>query len=155
MLCKVTFSDVLVPTSNLVFDAGAGFLMGQARLGPGRLHHCIRAIGCSDRAIDLCVTLNSSQMNTNNVTFRYVSRSLSRRISQGYTLSSKQTVQHIMAECIMSRDTSFASCMMAAYALDVHGNASTQARHAVAVAKVVSPRYRYACIYTTRSACAC
>jgi hypothetical protein len=41
----------------------------------------------------------------------------------------------------MSRDTSFASCMMAAYALDVHGNASAQARHAVAVAKVVSPRY--------------
>jgi acyl-CoA dehydrogenase len=50
---QVTFSNVLVPSSNLVFQEGAGFFMGQARLGPGRLHHCIRAIGCADRAIDL------------------------------------------------------------------------------------------------------
>jgi alkylation response protein AidB-like acyl-CoA dehydrogenase len=120
---EVTFSNVIVPSSNLVFEAGAGFLMGQARLGPGRLHHCIRAIGCTDRAIDL-----------------YVSRSLSRRISHSATLISKQTVQHTLAECIMSRDTAFASCMLAAHELDVHGNASKRARHALAVAKVVSPR---------------
>jgi acyl-CoA dehydrogenase len=56
-LFKVTFSNVIVPLSNLVFEAGAGFLMGQARLGPGRLHHCIRAVGCADRAIDLYVLL--------------------------------------------------------------------------------------------------
>jgi acyl-CoA dehydrogenase len=68
MFCKVTFSDVLVPTSNLVFDVGAGFLMGQARLGPGRLHHCIRAIGCSDRAIDLYVTSNDTEFITNQRT---------------------------------------------------------------------------------------
>jgi alkylation response protein AidB-like acyl-CoA dehydrogenase len=78
-----------------------------------------------------------------NVMFRFVSRSLSRRISPSSTLTSKQSVQHTLAECIMSRDTAFASCMMAANALDVHGNASRMARHAVAVAKVVSPRYRF------------
>lgn len=143
---QVTFSNVLVPASNLVFEVGAGFFMGQARLGPGRLHHCIRAVGCSDRAIDLYVPHSSVFCNIScenmpyNLMFRFVSRSLSRRISPSSTLSSKQTVQHTLAECIMSRDTAFASCMMAANALDVHGNSSRLARHAVAVAKVVSPR---------------
>ena len=83
------------------------------------------------------------------MTRRYVSRSLSRRVSPSSTLSTKQTVQHVLAECIMSRDTSFAACMMATHALDVHGNASARARHAVAVAKVVSPR----CVRTTVMHC--
>ena len=78
---EVTYENCRVPQSNLLGEEGGGFAIAQERLGPGRIHHCMRWIGICERALDMMVQ-----------------RSAERQISPGTPLASRQTIQHWIAE---------------------------------------------------------
>ncbi len=79
---EIKYENCRVPVTNLLGKEGAGFTIAQTRLGPGRIHHCMRWIGICERAFDMMC--------------RYA---LSRQTSPGKSLSEKQTVQNWIAEC--------------------------------------------------------
>lgn len=78
---EVTFKDCRVPSSHLIGKEGQGFALAQERLGPGRIHHCMRWIGICERALDLMCR-----------------RALNRELDPGKPLSSRQTIQNWIAE---------------------------------------------------------
>lgn len=82
---EVKFTDCRVPVSNLIGKEGAGFALAQERLGPGRIHHCMRWIGICERAIDLMCK-----------------RALARNLDPGRNLASQQTIQNWIAEAVAS-----------------------------------------------------
>ncbi|UJP64254.1 acyl-CoA dehydrogenase family protein [Mongoliitalea daihaiensis] len=82
---EVKFTNCRVPASNLIGKEGAGFALAQERLGPGRIHHCMRWIGICERAIDLMCR-----------------RALARNLDPGRNLASQQTIQNWIAEAVAS-----------------------------------------------------
>ncbi|MDA9669766.1 acyl-CoA dehydrogenase family protein, partial [Flavobacteriaceae bacterium] len=79
---EIKFHDVKVPLTNVLGGDGEGFTIAQKRLGPGRIHHCMRWIGMCERAFDLMCE-----------------RAVSREISEGIMLGEKQTIQNWISEC--------------------------------------------------------
>lgn len=78
---EVKFEDCLVPVENLIGEEGQGFALAQERLGPGRIHHCMRWIGICERAFDMMCR-----------------RAVSRKLDHGKALADKQTIQNWIAE---------------------------------------------------------
>jgi acyl-CoA dehydrogenase len=119
--CEVAFDDVRVPaTASLLGEEGGGFAAAQTRLGPGRIHHCMRAIGAAERALAMLLERAES------------------RVAFGAPLIEQGTVQQAIAESRISIDQARLLCQHAARTIDVSGNKA--AAGMVAAVKVSVPR---------------
>ena len=118
--CETLFEDAQVPVENLLGEEGGGFAIAQARLGPGRIHHCMRAIGMAERALALLCTRAQQ------------------RVAFGERLADNNVVQERVAESRIDIEQARLLTMKAAWLMDTVGNQG--ARFEIAAIKVVAAR---------------
>jgi acyl-CoA dehydrogenase len=116
--CEIRYEDCRVPAANLLGPEGAGFVIAQARLGPGRIHHCMRAIGTAERALEM------------------MCRRANTRIAFGGPLGEKQFVQDFIATSRMEIDQARLLTLYAAWKMDAVGK--KEARQEISMIKVVA-----------------
>ncbi|ROO84494.1 acyl-CoA dehydrogenase [Actinocorallia herbida] len=117
---EVRFTDVRVPVENVIGEEGGGFAAAQARLGPGRIHHCMRALGAAERALALLTERAKS------------------RVAFGGPLADQGMVQREIAESRLEIEQARLLCHRASHVIDTWGNKA--ARDLVSMAKVAVPR---------------
>lgn len=117
---EITFEDVRVPVDNLLGGEGDGFMIAQARLGPGRIHHCMRAIGAAERALEM------------------LCRRAEDRVAFGGPLSDQGLVRAAIAESRVEIDQARLYVKQTAWLIDVSG--AKAARQQIAAIKLVVPR---------------
>jgi acyl-CoA dehydrogenase len=117
--CEVTFDDVRVPVANVLGEEGGGFAIAQARLGPGRIHHCMRTIGAAERALELLCR-----------------RGLS-RVAFGKTIAEQGVWEERIANARIDIDQARLYTLYTAWLMDTQGNKA--ARTEIAGIKVAVP----------------
>ncbi len=116
--CEVAFEDVRVPASSLLGEEGRGFAVAQARLGPGRIHHCMRAVGMADRAVELMCR-----------------RAATRVVGTG-PLADRQMIQDMIAKSRIEVEAARLMMLHAAWKMDTAGK--KEAWPEISMAKVLS-----------------